>query len=96
MLLVIHPSGAPRRFNNTECQNYLFPLLLLLLLLHALLYLTQQAGWVGGESLETVLLRQLSQPSRQLSVGHLNFLELQLALSQLDTTVELKLGLIRL
>lgn len=63
---------------------YLLPLLLLLLLLHALLDLTQQAGWVWGEALEAALLRQLLQPGSQLPVGHLNLLELQLALSQLD------------
>lgn len=73
--------------------NYLLSLLLLLLLLHALFYLTQQARRVRGEALEAVLLRQLLQPSSQLPVRHLNLLELQLALPQLDRTEEAKLGL---
>ncbi|TNN77636.1 hypothetical protein EYF80_012226 [Liparis tanakae] len=60
---------------------YLLSLLLLLFLLHALFDLTQQAGRVRGETVEAVLLRQLLQPSGQLPVGHLNLLELQLALS---------------
>lgn len=72
-------------------QGYLFPLLLLLLLLHALLYLTQQVGRVGAEGLKTVLLRQLGQLSRQLSVRHLDLLKLQLALSQLGITEQLSL-----
>lgn len=42
------------------------------------------------EALEAVLLRQLLQPGSQLPVGHLNLLELQLALTQLDTVEENK------
>lgn len=77
--------------SDVHKHRYLLPLLLLLLLLHTLLYLTQQAGRVGGESMEAVLLRQLLQPSSQLPVGYLDLLELQLVLSQLDTREELTL-----
>lgn len=67
-------------YKKKSTAKYLLSLLLLLLLLHALFYLTQQAGRVRGEAVEAVLLRQLLQPSRQLPVRHLNLLKLQLAL----------------
>lgn len=38
-----------------------------------------------GEALQAALLCQLLQPGRQLPVGPLNLLELQLTLPQLDT-----------
>lgn len=39
-----------------------------------------------GEAVEAVLVRQLLQLGAQLPVGHLDLVELQLALPQLDTT----------
>lgn len=72
--------------------SYLLPLLLLLLLLHTLLYLTQQAGRMGGEGLKAVLLRQLRQLGSDLPAGRLDLLELQLVPSQLDTAKDVEPG----
>lgn len=72
-----------REGREGRASFYLLPLLLLLLLLHALLHLTQQAAALRRRALQAALLRQLLQPPRQLPVGQLHLLQLQLALPQL-------------
>lgn len=58
---VSHQQALEIQERSQKCWNYLLSLLLLLLLLHALLDLAQEAGWMWGEALEAVLLCQLLQ-----------------------------------